>query len=123
MKKLLVAQRVPRVGHVVCYTLTADDAAQINRRRTTSREIGFLLNRSDWPKGAQAHIGSHASAGETVPLIVTGSACEESKGWLVNGQAMLDGTDTLWVQNVPQHTANLDVSGTPGAWSWPVLEP
>lgn len=105
-------------GRTVLYTLTEDNAAQINRRRTDSASIRERM-RADpkqWPAGAQAHIGNHASVGDVVPLVVV-------KVWPreydpedgVNGQAILDGNDVLWVTSAKEGTG-------PGTWAWPTRQ-
>lgn len=114
------APREPSVGRIVMYRLTANDAQAINRRRTTGSSIYERLNQDppQWPEGAQAHIGNMARADDIVPLLVT-------RPWhvpgfytpgtsLLNGQAILDGNDTLWVTSVAE-------GKEPGQWSWPDL--
>ncbi|MFA6242689.1 MAG: hypothetical protein WC655_17250, partial [Candidatus Hydrogenedentales bacterium] len=67
-----------------------------------------------WPTGAQAHIGNHASAGEVVPLLVVKVWPDEYGAGIpgVNGQAMLDGNDALWITSAKEGTE-------PGTWAWP----
>lgn len=115
-------------GRTVLYTLSEDDAQQINRRRTTGKSIAARLlwsvvgrhaeaipaNSDDgsvraWPAGAQAHIGNAASAGDVVPLVVV-KVWPDGHG--VNGQAFLDGNDALWVTSAKEGTE-------PGTWAWP----
>jgi hypothetical protein len=88
------------VGRTVLYTLSEQDAEEINRRR--------------WPAWAQAHIGNPAAAGDEVPLVVVRvwphEFGENVPG--VNGQAFLDGNDTLWVTSAKEGTE-------PGTWAWP----
>ena len=113
-------------GRTVLYTLSEDDAMKINRRRTSGGEIHKRMQTSvpsvqgdatsiyGWPEGAQAHIGNHASAGEVVPLVVVkvwpNEYGENIPG--VNGQALLDGNDALWVTSAKEGTE-------PGTWAWP----
>ena len=59
-----------QLGLSVVYRLTAEDAAQINRRRTDGISIAERIREGEWPLGAQAHIGSHVSAGIDFPMIV-----------------------------------------------------
>lgn len=115
----------PTIGRIVLYTLTEDDAVQINRRRTTGPEIAERIKNNSlphremqlhleeplpatWPIGAQAHIGNTVEAGEVYPMIVT-------RVWsdtCVNGQVFLDGNDTLWATSA--------LEGTGGhSWAWP----
>jgi hypothetical protein len=122
----------PTVGRIVHYRLSADEAARINRRRTTGSSIASRVEDGRWPLGAQAHIGNSAYEGEVLPLIVTktwpteydgsarlshhpeGTKYESTFG--VNGQVLLDGNDALWVTAAPQHAT------LPGCWSWPPRE-
>ena len=119
----------PTVARIVHYKLTAQDAEQINRRRTSGGSIADRLKTEKWPRGAQAHIGNGVSVGQVVPLIVTAVWPEEyasnvrlahhpegtkyESPFGVNGQVLLDGNDSFWVTSAPQHPA-LD-----GCWSWP----
>lgn len=100
---------LPTIGRIVLYTLTQSDADTVNRRRTTGSSVLRRMedNPPSWPAGAQAHIGTVVEAGDTLPLIIT--AVRDS---FVNGKVLLDGTDELWVQAVPE-----GVGG--GAWAWP----
>ena len=61
----------PTIGRIVLYTLSEQDAVQINRRRTIGSAIADRLayDRGDlmmkaWPTGAQAHIGNDAKEGQ-----------------------------------------------------------
>jgi len=104
-----------KVGHIVLYILTEQDAIQINRRRTTSESIAERIkfqagtDRLRWPVGAQAHIGNEVHAGDVFPMMIT-------RVWtsgMVNGQLFLDGNDTLWVERACRGYK------TPGTWDWP----
>lgn len=119
----------PSIGRIVHYRLSLEDAAQINRRRTTSGSIAERIESEKWPRGAQAHVGNSASPDDVVPLIVTQVWPTEYEGGAylmhheqgtkyegpvgVNGQAILDGTDGFWVTSAPQH------STLTGCWFWP----
>lgn len=89
----------PRIGEVVLYKLTNDDAIQITRRRTTPEAVRNRLRRNppEWPEGAQAHLGDPVLAGELVPMLVT--RINEGAG-LVGGQVFLNGSDTHWIAAV-----------------------
>lgn len=92
----------PSIGRIVHLKLSADCADQINRRREPGAG-----HSEGWPKGAQAHSGNPVREGEIVPMIVTLVFSE-----CVNGQAILDGNDSLWVTSVKEGTE-------PGTWCWP----
>jgi len=125
----------PTIGRIVHYRLTAADAEQINRRRTTRAEIAkriaantckvgedYAGTASYWPLGAQAHIGHPANAGDVLPMMIT-YVCEYNErpnDLRVNGQVFLDGNDTLWVTGILAHR-----EGTKpdlGEWAWPKRE-
>lgn len=116
------------IGIIVLYTLTEDDAVQINRRRTTGREIAERIKNNSitvgdldqdevvppmWPIGAQAHIGNDVSAGNVFPMMVTRLWSDSVPGSVsVNGQVFLDGNDCLWATSVSE--------GEGGhTWAWP----
>ena len=111
-------------GRTVLYTLSEQDAQQINRRRTTGSSIyermQILVHTTGdqklvgWPVGAQAHIGNQASAGDVVPLVVVKVWPNEYGEGIpgVNGQAFLDGNDALWITSAKEGTK-------PGTWAWP----
>lgn len=105
----------PTVGRIVHYRLSAGDIERIQMRR--AKNFG----------------GNHHRTGDLVPLIIvrvwpdeyTASnsryGISEPDGtvrWVdvrshfgVNGQALLDGNDSLWVCSAPE-------GDEPGMWSW-----
>lgn len=85
-----------KIGTVVSYTLTADDAASVNRRRATS-SLSRLAHRVT--DGVQLHVGNPAAAGGSYPMVIVRVWGEDDTA-AVNGQVILDGTDTLWVTSV-----------------------
>lgn len=91
------------LGRVVHYTLTKQDADEINRRRD-----GFIAE--GWPATAQRHVGNQVNAGDVFPLIVTRVWDAETGSF--NGQLMLDGSDTLWITSAVQGEGE-------GYWFWP----
>ena len=123
-----MSEQKPSVGRIVQYTLTEDDAKQINRRRTTGKAIAARIQNNgqiatdgavigeQWPIGAQAHIGNPASAGDVVPLLIVRIWPDEygpgQPG--VNGQAFLDGNDSLWITSVGE-----SIDPKQGKWNWP----
>lgn len=106
------------IGRVVLFKLSAHDAEEINRRRTTPNSVAdrIVLNQTGsahWPLGAQAHIGNHAEPGEEYPMIVTRVWQSDVVG--VNGQVLLDGNDCLWVTSVQE-------GNSVHQWHWPMIQ-
>ena len=116
-----MSEQVPTIGRIVHYRLSAQDAEQIMRRRTTSKSIAdrmqILVHTTGdeklvgWPVGAQAHIGNDAKEGDTFPMLITKTWGDTATS-AVNGQAFLDGNDVLWVTSA-------SVGEGPSSWSWP----
>lgn len=84
------------LGRVLHYRIPKDDAAERNALRQTS---------------AHLHSGHKLDAGEVVPLIVTAIG----KDGKFNGQAFLDGNDSLWVKNCT-------IGDDEGQCTWPAKE-
>ena len=121
----------PTIGRIVLFRLTAEQAEQVNRRRTSPGSIAERISDESWrhwPEGAQAQIGNSVAEGTVVPMIITAVWPDEFQGGAhlfthdapvyqstfgVNGQAFLDGTDSLWVTSAPQHET------LTGCWFWP----
>lgn len=98
----------PSIGRTVHYRLTKDQCEQIRkRRRDAARKAAGQAE-----SGYVVHTGNDSDPGDVVPLVIvrTWGGPDE----LVNGQAMLDGNDTLWVTS-----ARYSEAGDNGAWSWP----
>jgi hypothetical protein len=103
----------PTIGRIVIYTLTDQDAEQINRRRTTGPEIAARIASipREWPLGAQAHIGNTVEQGMSFPMLIV-RTWGDDPGSAVQGQVFLDGNDTYW--------ATSRVCGEhAGMWRWP----
>jgi hypothetical protein len=104
----------PTIGRIVLYTLSEQDAKEINRRRTSGPSIAQRMDPANhqlygaWPAGAQAHIGNEVHSGETYPMIIVAVWSPTC----VNGQVFLDGTDTFWAPS--RSLGNFD-----GQWCWP----
>ncbi len=98
------------IGRIVRYHLTEQDAEQINRRRTTGESIADRIIEAVWPVGAQAHIGNVVQKGDPVAAIIVAVFGDD----LVNAQALLDGTDALWLTSV-----SFSIHGPDGTWDWP----
>ena len=120
-----MTEQIPTIGRIVHYRLKADDANQINQRRTTGKSIADRMGlgsgyyqepaASDdiraWPVGAQAHIGTSVAENDVFPMIITriwGSTATSA----VNGQVFLDGNDVFWA-------TSRTVGDQPGTFSWP----
>jgi hypothetical protein len=127
----------PTIGRIVHYRLTREDAQSVNRRYVDARN--HIADHRKNANGVQVHVGNQQHAGDVVPLLIvrvwpdeysTDSAvCRDyvagkdgepefsfplsSCG--VNGQAFLDGNDSLWVCSAPQGEFN-------GAWNWPPVK-
>ena len=106
----------PTIGRIVHYTLTADDAAAINKRRTdfTAHQRTILGTPDPGHRGATghiAHVGNHAEGGQTFPATIV-RIFETGIVGTCNLQVTLDGTDTYWVTS--RHEGD-----RPGTWSWP----
>lgn len=101
----------PTPGRIVLLKLSAQQAQEINRRRTTGAKIKLRMDSGTWPRGAQAHIGNEAKEGDVVPMMIVRVWSPE----MVNGQVFLDGNDTLWATSVHE-------GDQPGNYSWPVIQ-
>lgn len=99
------------IGRIVRYTLTANDAQKVNRRRTHPGSILERIERAVWPLGAQAHIGTVVGVRDVFPMMVV-QVWTLRDSMTVNGQVFLDGNDVLWVTGVAQGDAE-------GQWQWP----
>jgi hypothetical protein len=78
------------VGEIVRYMLTAQNAADINRRREHRGS----------PILGQAHVGNLVSEGDIFPMMVVRVWGSDKDQAAANGQVFLDGSDTLWVTSV-----------------------
>jgi hypothetical protein len=116
---------IPTIGRIVHYRLSAEDASQINRRRTSGVSIATRMKTFaksaeatadpavvyGWPEGAQAHIGNVVAEGDTFPMLIT-KCWGDHESSAVNGQAYLDGNDVFWVTSAC-------VGEGPRTFSWP----
>lgn len=107
------------IGRTVHYTLSEQDAAEINRRRTSGSSIFDRIKSkianpqggediAAWPVGAQAHIGNNTEAGQVYPAV----AVRVWSPGMANLSVALDGTDTYWATSRHEGTE-------PGTWAWP----
>ena len=107
----------PTVGRIVQYVLSAEDAADINRRRDD-----FFAYTQEHPRpetqghpGATGHIGHHgngASEGDECAAMVV--RVFDPRTTTANLQVHLDGNDTYWA------TSRTEGDGA-GHWHWPVI--
>ncbi len=96
-------------GRIVHYVLTPDDAIRINQRRVPGAGHG-----SNWPAGAQAHVGNPNMAGEHCPMMVVRVWDQSENGnGCCNGQVLLDGNDSYWVTS-----CLFDAEASQGTWHW-----
>lgn len=110
----------PTIGRIVHYKLSAEDATQINRRRTNGESIAKRIKQEvvtlesgtvpQWPLGAQAHIGNVVAEGDVFPMLITRVWPNDTHG--VNGQVFLDGNDALWATSVAEGDG-------PHQYQWP----
>jgi hypothetical protein len=93
-----------RLGLRVLYTLTSDDAEQINRRRgdydayrrqATQVLVGEPGSLASGQSGHVGHTGNTASEGDVFPADVV-RIFDRKRAGCVNLQVHLDGNDTLW---------------------------
>ena len=96
----------PTIGRILHYRLSKEEADKTNQRRADAK-ANVEAMRADRP-GFQAHAGNVVQASEVVPLIVVQVWPEDR----VNGQALLDGNDSLWVLSAKEGDG-------PGTWAWP----
>ena len=92
-----MTQQIPTIGRIVHYTLSEQDAEQINKRRADS--LAHLPEHRANSNGVQIHGGNGVVAGDVYPLIIT-RVWGTTPDCAVNGQVLLDGTDSLWVTSV-----------------------
>lgn len=104
----------PTIGRIVIYTLSDEDCKQINRRRTTGKNIADRIALNNWHEGSQAHIGNETKTGQSLPMMIVSVHSDTC----VNGQVFLDGNDCFWAtsRNIK------DAKNINGFWSWPIVE-
>jgi hypothetical protein len=97
------------IGLMVLYRPTEEQALGMNKRREDARQNREKM-REERP-GFQAHVGNPINWGERVPMIITQVWPNEfgPNHHGVNGQAFLDGSDSLWVTSVEE-------GDQPGQW-------
>lgn len=106
-------------GRIVYYVFDGIAAAAVNQRRTTSAAILERINAKSWPLGAQAHIGSDVTEGDTLPAMVV----KALDGDAVNLKVFLDGSDVFWASSVAfddgaRQAGEASGGYRPGTWHW-----
>lgn len=92
----------PSIGRIVHYTLSAQDAVAINKRRKDARNLNAAgVTLASQELGAQIHTGNEVSAGDVFPLIIT-RVWGDTETSAVNGQVLLDGNDLFWATSVSE---------------------
>jgi hypothetical protein len=87
-----MAEMVPTIGRIVHYTLSEQDAEQINERRGPARSAALGGD-------VQMHHGNYVQARDVYPMVIT-RVWGDQPDSEVNGQVLLDGNDTLWATSV-----------------------
>jgi hypothetical protein len=90
-------QPPPTMCRVVQYRLGAADVQQIARQRSAAQYVSH---------------GNEVNVGDVFPMIVIRAWKPGDAEHTINGQALLDGNDSLWVTTAKQGDG-------PGQWQWP----
>lgn len=90
---------IPTIGRIVHYRLCEQDANQINKRRADA--TAHMTEHRETSNGVVVHVGNSVSQGDVYPLVIT-RVWGATDGSAVNGQVLLDGTDSLWVTSVTE---------------------
>lgn len=104
----------PSIGRIVHYTLTADNAEHINKRRNDA--ILNMPQHASAADGVQLHTGNTVSEGMVFPMIITSCGGAVTADSHVNGQVFLDGNDLYWATSVK-------AGDGPGCFAWPNIAP
>lgn len=102
---------IPTLNRFVLYTLTAQDAEHVNRRRDDAEEQRIKVG--DYHDGVMVHVGNRAEAGQVFPMLIV-RVWGDAEDSAVNGQVFLDGSDVLWKTSV-------SVGEGEGRWAWPAI--
>ena len=86
------------VGLMVLFRITEEQAKATNIRREDARQNRDKM-REERP-GFQAHVGTMVAEGDRCPMIIT----QVWADGVINGQAFLDGSDSLWVCMIQKAT-------------------
>jgi len=88
---------IPTIGRIVHYTLSDHDAQLINKRRADAST--HMREHNENATGVAVHVGNGVQAGDVYPLVIT-RVWGDTETSAVNGQVLLDGSDSLWVTSV-----------------------
>jgi hypothetical protein len=100
---------IPTLNRFVLYTLTAQDAEVVNRRRAHAEEQRIKIG--DYSDGVMVHVGNTVEAGQAFPMLIV-RVWGDAEDSAVHGQVFLDGNDTLWKTSV-------SVGEGEGRYAWP----
>lgn len=104
--------QTPSIGRIVHYTLSEQDAAQINKRRADAKNLnGAGVTLASQGLGPQIHIGNEVHPGEVFPAILVRSWAATAYA-SQNLQVFLDGNDTFWATSVTEGDGERH-------WAWP----
>lgn len=92
-----MSKQIPTIGRIVHYMLSEQDANAINKRRQDAD--AHMAKHQDRSDGSQIHVGNQVQAGQVYPMIITRVWGNEPTSG-VNGQILLDGSDTYWATSV-----------------------
>lgn len=95
----------PTTSRIVLYVLSLADCHAITANRARMAEL---------LQTTAGEFGNPVSPGDIVPAVI-------ARAWsdtCINGQALLDGGDTLWLMS-----RNHDAEKDHGTWHWPAIKP
>ncbi|MCL6733280.1 hypothetical protein [Streptomyces neyagawaensis] len=95
----------PSIGRIVHYTLTEQDAAQINRLRQEYQSSARLTG-----TGFVGHVGNHAQEGDVYPAMIV--RIFDPRSTTANLKVLLDGNDEFWA-------TSRQLGDGPSFWAWP----
>jgi hypothetical protein len=99
---------VPTIGRIVIYTLSADDASKINKRRADAKT--HMETHIANSNGVMVHVGNDAREGVDYPAMVVSTWGGKPDSY-VNLKVELDGSDTFWARSRKVGTG-------PGTYHW-----
>lgn len=98
----------PSPGRIVLYVLSQQDCDTIQASRQRTAELLQIH---------PSQIGNPVTPGDIVPAKIV-RVWSETSGCM-NGQAILDGSDSLWLMSRNLDTAAEGEPKTHGTWHWP----